>query len=132
VLGNGDIASAADAQRLMSQTGCDGVMIGRAAMGNPWIFLPQPPHALGPSQVIPVILEHLTRMLAHYGQERGLVLFRKHLARYLEHFATGETARRVVLTAPTAAELRRLLQTWAAPHGPSPAFPAAGAAASDA
>ena len=108
VLGSGDIASAGDADRLLRLTGCDGVMIGRAAMGNPWIFLAEA-RLLGPHQVLPVVGEHLTRMAAYYGEARGVVLFRKHLSRYLDHLALGEGERRLLLTASTASDLRTLL-----------------------
>ncbi|MBM2842474.1 MAG: yhdG, partial [Anaerolineales bacterium] len=108
VLGNGDIASADDADRLVRLTGCDGVMIGRAAMGNPWIFLPEPPQ-LDADRVLPIVGEHLNGMLATYGEARGVVLFRKHLSRYLEHLALGQGERQALLTASTASELLSLL-----------------------
>jgi nifR3 family TIM-barrel protein len=120
VLGNGDVASVEDAERLMRQTGCDGVMIGRAAMGNPWIFLPNPPGELGPADVAPVVLEHLGRMLAHYGQERGLVLFRKHLARYLDHLLLDESSRQAFVTADSADDLRRGLHALLSPAAAVP------------
>ena len=110
VLGNGDVRTSGDAERLMARTGCDGVMIGRAAMGNPWIFLARPPEVLDAAQVIPVVLEHLARVLAHDGPGRGLKLFRKHLSRYLDHFPVGETDRRAMLTADSADDLRRRLR----------------------
>jgi nifR3 family TIM-barrel protein len=128
VLGNGDVASAEDAERLMRQTGCDGVMIGRAAMGNPWIFLPIPPAVLDPQQTLPVILEHLARMLAHYGPERGLILFRKHLSRYLDRLSLDQADRRALITASTPAELRSRLQLSASTEGPLSTIPALGAA----
>jgi len=109
VLGNGDIASADDADRLVRLTGCDGVMIGRAAMGNPWIFLPEAPQ-LEPALVLPVVVEHLNGMVATYGEARGAVLFRKHLSRYLEHLALGPAERQALLTTSTASELLSLLE----------------------
>ena len=121
VLGNGDVSCAEDADRLMRQTGCDGVMIGRAAMGNPWIFLETPPGVLQPDHVLSVIDEHLQRMVAGYGEERGVVLFRKHLSRYLERLPYDETKRRQLLTAATAADLRALLDPEPARLRPSEA-----------
>lgn len=115
VLGNGDIASAEDAERLRRRTGCDAVMIGRAAMGNPWIFLPDPPASLDGAGVLPVVVEHLEAMAALYGAERGVVLFRKHLTRYLDHLALPEGTRREMLNAPHASALLRLLQSALVP-----------------
>jgi nifR3 family TIM-barrel protein len=133
VLGNGDVGSAEDAARLMRQTGCDGVMIGRATMGNPWIFLAEPPLSLGPRQILPVVGEHLNRMVAHYGEARGVVLFRKHLSRYLDQMTVSEPARRALLTASTASELRHLLEALPDPasflravEAPTPPDSAAG------
>ncbi|HMK09577.1 MAG TPA: tRNA-dihydrouridine synthase family protein, partial [Anaerolineales bacterium] len=108
VLGNGDIASAQDAERLMQRTGCDGVMIGRAAIGNPWIFLagdatPEP------RQVVPIVLEHLEHMVTCYGAVRAVVLFRKHLSRYLDRLALPEAERRPFLTTSDASDLRARL-----------------------
>jgi nifR3 family TIM-barrel protein len=110
VLGSGDVASMGDADRLLRLTGCDGVMIGRAAMGNPWIFLAETP-VLSPEVVLPVVAEHLTRMVAYYGEARGVVLFRKHLSRYLDHLAIGEAERQALLTASAAPDLLALLWT---------------------
>jgi nifR3 family TIM-barrel protein len=124
VLGNGDVASAEAAEQLMRQTGCDGVMIGRAAMGNPWIFLQDAPGVLEASHVLSVVQEHLRRMIACYGEERGVVLFRKHLSRYLERLPWDETKRRSLLTAASGADLRALL----APESPRRGSSAAGVA----
>lgn len=131
VLGNGDVVTADDAERLMRLTGCDGVMIGRAAIGNPWIFLARPP-TLDPDTVLPIVAEHLNAMLVYYGEARGLVLFRKHLARYLEHLPFGRAERPSLLTASTAAGLLSRLGIPATPppsSWPSPAFLPAAAGA---
>jgi nifR3 family TIM-barrel protein len=83
VIGNGDIRTVADIQRMKSFTGCDGVMIGRAAIGNPWIFSGQDRWQVSPDQVRATMLRHLNAMLAFYEGDYGLVLFRKHASRYL-------------------------------------------------
>ncbi len=83
VLANGDVKCAADIDRIQAHTGCDGVMIGRAAIGNPWIFqrrdLPDIPLA----ERVPVIIRHLRWMLEFHGVEQGIMRLRKHLRRYL-------------------------------------------------
>lgn len=83
VIGNGDVKSVADIARIKAHTGCDGVMIGRAAIGNPWIFQRRDRWQVTVEEVLAVMRRHLQAMLDYYG-ERGLILFRKHAVRYLQ------------------------------------------------
>jgi tRNA-dihydrouridine synthase len=82
VIGNGDVKTVADIARIKAQTGCDGVMIGRAAIGNPWIFQRKDRHEVTVDDVIALLNRHLAAMLDFYG-ERGLILFRKHAVKYM-------------------------------------------------
>ncbi|HAY83735.1 MAG TPA: tRNA dihydrouridine synthase DusB [Chloroflexi bacterium] len=102
VLGNGDIRTVADIQRIMAQTGCDAVMIGRAAIGNPWIFTGKDRQQVSLEEVRQTILLHLQRMQDFYGAERGLVLFRKHVTRYISLAPLKKEDRKKLLTCGTA------------------------------
>jgi len=102
VLGNGDIRTVADKQRIMAQTGCDAVMIGRAAIGNPWIFSGKDRPQVELEEVREMILLHLQRMQDFYGAERGLVLFRKHVTRYISLSPLKKAERKRLLTCGTA------------------------------
>jgi len=82
VIGNGDVKTVADIDRIKTQTSCDGVMIGRAAIGNPWIFQRKDRHEVTADDVIALLNRHLQAMLDFYG-ERGLILFRKHAVKYM-------------------------------------------------
>ncbi len=86
VLGNGDVRTVADYQRLKSLTGCDGVMIGRSALENPWLFSGLDRASVPPDEVRIVMLGHLQHMLDFYG-ERGLLLFRKFVKGYLRPYS---------------------------------------------
>lgn len=83
VIGNGDVRTVADIDRMKSYTGCDAVMIGRAAVGNPWIFSRLDRDQVPPELVLQMVHQHLERHMAFYGERKGMMIFRKHAVRYL-------------------------------------------------
>ncbi|HMU68060.1 MAG TPA: tRNA dihydrouridine synthase DusB, partial [Cellvibrionaceae bacterium] len=91
VIANGDITRAAQAQAVLAATGAAGVMVGRAAQGNPWIFREindylqgtQSPRAPSQEEILTTVLHHLEGIYALYGQEAGVRIARKHFAWYL-------------------------------------------------
>jgi tRNA-dihydrouridine synthase B len=93
VIANGDIDSPSKARWVLKHTGCDGVMIGRAAVGNPWIFQQIKSGIEEPSSTLiaEVVLEHFDQMIVHYG-EYGVILFRKHLHTYSKAGYPGASA----------------------------------------
>ncbi len=91
VIVNGDILDAASARRALAESGADGVMIGRGAIGRPWIAahleaeIAGAPHsAPRPSDLLDIVLEHLTRSIAFHGERHGVLIFRKHLGAYVD------------------------------------------------
>ena len=82
VIGNGDVKTAVDIDRLKAYTSCDAVMIGRAAVGNPWIFARKAREDVLFAEIAAVIRLHLQEMLAYYGDPDGLIRFRRHLKKY--------------------------------------------------
>lgn len=83
VIGNGDVRTPQDIQTLKDHTGCDAVMIGRAAIGNPWIFARRSKEELSRAEILDGVRLHAREMVGYYGEKYGLVLFRKHLKQYL-------------------------------------------------
>jgi tRNA-dihydrouridine synthase B len=83
VVGNGDVKTVADIERMKIYTGCEAVMIGRAAIGNPWIFSRLDREQVKPEMVRQMVRQHLERNIRFYGEHKGLILFRKHAMRYL-------------------------------------------------
>ena len=110
VIGNGDVKTPADIKAMKEQTGCDGVMIGRAAMGNPWIFARKERNEIKKEEVFKIMHEHLQRMLEYYGAERGIILFRKHLSRYLKPYEFKRDTMLSLLTCTSFQELLEILQ----------------------
>lgn len=109
VLANGDVRNVKDIDAIKVHTKCDGVMIGRAAMGNPWIFSRLDMSQVTPTMVHEVMVDHLDKMLSFYGEEIGLVLFRKHASRYLNLLPLSPAERRQAITATRLEDFRRLL-----------------------
>ncbi|MEV0699351.1 tRNA dihydrouridine synthase DusB [Saccharopolyspora sp. NPDC050389] len=130
VLGNGDIFSADDALRMMAETGCDGVVVGRGCLGRPWLFRdlqaafagqPIPPGpALG--EVTGVLRRHAELLADHMGEEKGLRDLRKHMAQYLRGFPVGSDLRHQFGLVSSLAQLDDLL----AQLDPDMPFPADG------
>ncbi len=85
VIGNGDVRNTADIEKIKAETGCDGVMIGRAAVANPWIFSRLDRDQVPNQLVEATLLNHLDAMLAFYG-ERGVITFRKYLKAILKPY----------------------------------------------
>jgi tRNA-dihydrouridine synthase B len=104
VIGNGDVRVVADIARLRVHTGCDGVMIGRAAIGNPWIFAGLDREQVGLEDKAALMRRHLALNLDFYGPQTGLLLFRKHAARYIQGLPGEALLREPLLTADTVAE----------------------------
>ncbi|MCM1045174.1 MAG: tRNA dihydrouridine synthase DusB [Candidatus Gastranaerophilales bacterium] len=113
VIGNGDVDSPEAAARLLAQTGCDGVMIGRAAQGNPWIFgevvqfletgtIPKRPE---PSQKREMILRHAALQLKYKGEYTGVREMRKHLSWYTSGMPHSARFRQMINTMEKMEEL---------------------------
>ncbi|GAB4580274.1 MAG: tRNA dihydrouridine synthase DusB [Anaerolineales bacterium] len=110
VIGNGDVNTVADIDRMKAHTGCAGVMIGRAAMYNPWLFSRLERDQVPPEVVRTTMIRHLEANQAFYGPERGLVLFRKYASRYLSPYEMSREVRQRLMTRETAEEFVELLE----------------------
>ena len=125
VIGNGDVRAPEDAARIVAETGCDSVMIGRAALGNPWIFGEAKRSAMaatggGPGPVLPgpdlearkaLILRHGEEMHRRHG-EHGIREMRKHLAWYSRGIPGAAAFRGRLVGVRTLAELREAVERF--------------------
>ena len=125
MIGNGDVRSPAHIERLKAHTGCDGVMIGRAAVGNPWIFQRRDRRHVPRAEMAAVIGFHWQAMLDYYGPQQGLLLFRKHLKRYLAPLGLERALQRSILTCEDRRQLEALLGQAGLPMSQGPAEPSA-------
>ena len=124
VIANGDIDSPEKAREVLALTGADGIMIGRAAQGRPWIFreiahllangeqLATPP----PSEIRDTLLQHLENLYAFYGEYTGVRVAHKHIAWYSKNAPNGAEFRRQINHSDSAAgqlaETHRFFNTW--------------------
>ncbi len=106
VIGNGDITSYDEALLRLKESGCAAVMIGRGAVGNPWIFSPAMPDL---ESLVIQIIDHLDSMIGHYGAY-GIILMRKHLVKYIHGFPYAAQFRTRLLQAKDRDEIRGLLE----------------------
>jgi tRNA-dihydrouridine synthase B len=109
VIANGDVRTAADIDKIKAHTACPAVMIGRGAVGNPWIFSRLDREQVPPETVKPTIYAHLERVCAFYGAKYGLILFRKHIIRYLRYYPISPTRRQQLVTTDKVDEFLSLI-----------------------
>jgi nifR3 family TIM-barrel protein len=109
VIGSGDVLTPADIERMKIHTCCDAVMIGRAAIGNPWIFARGRKEELIFADVAEAIRIHMREMVAYYGSPHGLIQFRKHLKRYVEGYPAVAPLLARMLTTEEPIEFEQLL-----------------------
>ncbi|MFI5505182.1 tRNA dihydrouridine synthase DusB [Corynebacterium kutscheri] len=121
VLGNGDIFKATDAKKMMEETGCDGVVVGRGCLGRPWLFAElsaalrgQPiPAAPTLGEVTKIIYRHAELLVAHDGEQKGCRDLRKHMGWYLRGFPVGGQLRAGLARLTSLNNLEELLAPWA-------------------
>lgn len=117
VIGNGDIKSFSDAKRMLDETGCDAVMIGRASLGNPWIFreslffinnnsfLPRP----GFREIVDMIKKHYFLLEENMGEKRALLEIRTHALWYIKGFPNCKGFKGMITSANTKDEFFDIL-----------------------
>jgi tRNA-dihydrouridine synthase B len=111
VIGNGDVTSHAEALEMMARTGCDGVMIGRGALGNPWAFDPQGrPPTLG--ERMPTIQRYLELAASHRPGDGLSYRVKNHVVKFLGGLAGAAKLRQAINAATSVATILDLLQAY--------------------
>ena len=120
VIGNGDVTSPESAARLVQETGCDGIMVGRAAQGNPWIFK-QITHYLDSGEILPkptledvknMIVRHAQLQIRYKGEITAMREMRKHVAWYTAGYPHSAKLRAAVNEIETMDELLKMIAEW--------------------
>ncbi len=120
IIGSGDVRRPEDALAMMEETGCDGVMVGRGALGNPWIFkeittFMSNGAAPGPPSLVEregVICRHLKANISLYGEKMGVKSFRKHLLWYTKGLKEGGKFRKAAVTVNEVGELLEMVHKY--------------------
>ena len=118
VIGNGDIFMPEDAKRMIAETGCDGVMIGRGALGNPWIFENvinlfegREKREISVDETVDVAISHLALMISDKGERAGIAESRKHLGWYMKGIRGAAELRNRINCAESLEELSEILNS---------------------
>lgn len=106
IFGNGDVTSVADARQKAKETGCDGVMIGRAIFGNPWLFA-KPPVQILPKDKLDVMVEH-TKLFEQLLPHKNLAIMKKHFKAYVAGWDGAKELRIKLMAAKDASEVESI------------------------
>ncbi len=108
VIGNGDILCYQNGLEMMEETGCDGVMIGRGALGNPWVFRPNGMPETVEAR-LPVIRRYLELAKEHLDSERLLFRIKNHTCRYFNRVHGAAEIRKQIIDSPSLEEIENIL-----------------------
>ena len=114
VIGNGDVATFEDYQKIREITGCDGVMIGRAALGNPWIFnniINNNNNRPSINEIKKVCLSHIDLLIKNKTEKVSLNLSKKHLSYYLRNFTQAGMYRKNIMRCDKIAEVIKSIKS---------------------
>lgn len=98
VIGNGDVKTADQIDPFLRHTGCDAVMIGRGAVGNPWIFARKKRSECTRQEIFDTLRDHLTASMQYFGEHHGLIVFRKQAINYIQDDWPSSDIRHEALT----------------------------------
>lgn len=112
VVANGDVRTVEDIKAIKRATGCPAVMIGRGAIGNPWIMAHRSIAQVPWAERLALVRRHALWMADYYGEGLGVVLFRKHIVRYIQGLPGASHMRPPLLACETVGELFAALDAW--------------------
>lgn len=117
IIGNGDVKNLGDARKKIKETGCDGVMLGRAIFGNPWLFSPHVRH-VGTEEKLKVMVEHtklFEKLLMHPAKDgagKNFAIIKKHYKAYVNGFEGAKELRLKLMEAKNAKEIEKITRDF--------------------
>jgi tRNA-dihydrouridine synthase len=123
LIGNGDICTPRDAVRMKRETGCDGLMVGRGSLGNPWIFR-QIKQALAgeatediqPAERYAAALRHIGLVCGRWGEKNAAKIMRKHVAWYIKGLTKATEYRDRIFRAKSTRDLEEIIREISQQH----------------
>ncbi len=119
VIGNGDIIDGASAQKMLEETGCDGIMIGRGALGRPWVFRQVLEHLRGHpitttswEEICVVVKEHASMLSNYVGERSASLLMRRYLVQYCKGLPHSAEFRKNCMQLASIANIEKLLEQF--------------------
>lgn len=119
VIGNGDVFTPEDALRIVETTNCDGIMIGRGALGNPWIFKQiqqklngEPVSIPTGEEIINMCIEHINRAVYYHGENKAVREMRKHIGWYIKGLKDCTKIKNIVNSENNACNLIGILEDY--------------------
>lgn len=112
VFGNGDVSDLNEAHDKMRKYGVDGVLIGRKAIGNPWVFSGRNLLEIPYAERVSVIRRHLDLNLDFYGEVQGVLLFRKQITRYLKGIPSSSQMKHLLITETSSGTIHEILENF--------------------
>lgn len=113
VIGNGSVKNAKDSREILKVSGCDGVMVGRGALGNPWIFRSMKDGKTFKSsweETVEIALWHLDMNVKEFGDRKGMLEMRKHYGWYFKNFDGAKELRKKLVQTESVKEVQKLLK----------------------
>lgn len=111
IIGNGDVADIDDARRKCKETGCDGVMLGRAIFGNPWLFA-RSGHSVSTIKKLKAMVEHIKLFEKTLGKYKNFAIMKKHYKAYVNGFEGAKELRAKLMEAKNAKQVERIVKEF--------------------
>ncbi|NTV44081.1 MAG: tRNA-dihydrouridine synthase [Candidatus Yonathbacteria bacterium] len=111
IIGNGDVVSIADGRQKAKETGADGIMIGRAVFGNPWIFAGREIAGISREEKIEALLEHTRLYEQMFGDKKNFAIMKKHYSAYVRGWDGAKELRMALMEAESLADVERIIRT---------------------
>ena len=113
IIGNGDVLDLADGRKKAQETGCDGIMLGRAIFGNPWLFAEKVPSV---EEKLSVMIKHTKLFVELLGEHKSFHIMRKHYKAYANGFDNAKELRVKLMETENVADVEKVVEEFVTFH----------------